>query len=58
MNADEDNTDPNSPEEGEREPPTTSSTSSIGETIVMIIIGIAVIFGVLVLLVLGTCFLG
>ena len=58
MNPEDNDDESSSPEKGEQESTAGSSRNSIAETIVMILIGISVIFGVLVLLVLGTCFLG
>jgi hypothetical protein len=58
MNPEDDDTRQDSPESGEQHPAEYKKSSSVVEVIVMIIVGISVIFGVLVLLVLGTCFLG
>jgi hypothetical protein len=58
MNSEEDDAKQEPPEDGEQQPPEYEKTSSVAEVIVMILVGISVIFGVLVLLVLGTCFLG
>ena len=53
MNPEDDDTNQDSPESGEQHPVEYQKKNSVVEVIVMIII-----FGVLVLLVLGTCFLG
>ncbi len=58
MNPEDDDTSQDSPESGEQHPVEYQKKNSVVEVIVMIIVGISVIFGVLVLLVLGTCFLG
>ena len=58
MNSEEDDAKQEPPEDGEQQLPEYEKTSSVAEVIVMILVGISVIFGVLVLLVLGTCFLG
>lgn len=58
MNPEDDDTKQDSPESGAQQPAEYQKKNSVVEVIVMIIVGISVIFGVLVLLVLGTCFLG
>jgi len=58
MSPEENDAEQNSPENGEQQPSDNQKTRSVAEVIVMIMVGISVIFGVLVLLVLGTCFLG
>lgn len=58
MNPEENDAEQSSPENGEQQPSEYRKTSSVAEVVVMILVGISVIFGVLVLLVLGTCFLG
>lgn len=58
MNSEENDTKQDSPEDGDQQPPEYKKSRSVAEVIVMILVGISVIFGVLVLLVLGTCFLG
>ena len=54
MNPEDDDTSQDSPESGEQHPVEYQKKNSVVEVIVMIIVGISVIFGVLVLLVLGT----
>ena len=58
MNPDQDETKPESPGEKKEWTPTDHRPKSGVEIFVMLLTGIAMIFGVLVLFVLGTCFFG